>query len=244
MARARKVNTDHLELADSLEMWGRAHGVADDPYVAGLTRDLRDNNDLPIWATMEPMQFLPQPAVKSAEAIHQWVRRLTVFRNVSVFAPVALTWLAVGNATSGFSKYVKIHGTSVVNFLDYWQNGYNTLPVEWRIGNVAALDFSIIAIVIALTLTVSILGQRSNSAMLRDESKIERDRIEIAIRLTKFLFTKRTMTTVAVNASLANSVTKLANAAKSVAETTKSLEKSTKKIPARSTDAWDYLNAR
>jgi hypothetical protein len=96
MARARKVNTDHLELADSLEMWGRAHGVADDPYVAGLTRDLRDNNDLPIWASMDPMQYLPQPAVKSAEAIHQWVRRLTVIRNVLVFAPVALTWLAVG----------------------------------------------------------------------------------------------------------------------------------------------------
>ncbi len=244
MARARKsANTDHLVLADSLEEWGRSHGVSNDPYVSGLTNDLRENNDLPIWATMDPMEYLPQPAVKSSDAIHEWTRRLTVIRNVLVFAPVALTWLAVGNATSGFSKYVKIHGTSVVNFLDFWQNGYDTLSSEWRIGNVATLDFSIIAIVIALTLTVSVMGRRSNELHAQAEHKVESERVRIAIQIAKFLFTKRTMTTVTVNASLANSVTKLANAANNVATTAKSLEKSTKKMPAR-TDAWDYLNAR
>ena len=243
MARARKVNTDHLVLADSLESWGRAHGVLQDPYVSGLTNDLRENTDLPIWAGMDPMEYLPHPAVSSAEAIHDWTRRLTVIRNVLVFAPVALTWLAVGNATTGFSKYVKIHGTSVVNFLDFWQNGYDTLSSEWRIGNVATLDFSIIAIVIALTLTVSVMGRRSNALHEAAEKKVEAERVRIAIAIAKFLFTKRTMTTVTVNASLANSVTKLANAAHSVETTAKSLEKSTKKMPARN-DAWDYLNAR
>jgi hypothetical protein len=137
---------------------------------------------------------------------------------------------------------VKIHGTSVVNFLDFWQNGYNTLSAEWRIGNIAALDFSVIALVIALTLTVSVLGRRSNEIHDRAERTIESERVQIAIQIVKFLFTKRTMTTVAVNASLANSVTKLANAAKSVELTTKSLEKSTKKIPARN-DSSGYFDA-
>lgn len=244
MARARKsINTDHLILADSLEAWGRAHGAANDPYVAGLTHDLRENADLPIWATMDPMEYLPQPTIASTDGIHEWTRRLTVIRNVLVFAPVALTWLAVGNATSGFSKYIKVHGTSVVNFLDFWQNGYNTLSSEWRIGNVATLDFSIIATVIALTLTVSVMARRSNALHESAERKVEADRVRIAIAISKFLFAKRTMTTLTVNASLANSVTKLANAAHSVEATAKSLEKSTKKLPARN-DAWDYLNAR
>jgi len=243
MARARKpANTDHLILADSLDKWGRDNGVAKDPYVVGLANDLRANTDLPIWASMDPMEYLPQPSVISTNSISDWARRLTVIRNVLVFAPVALTWLAVGNATSAFSRYVKIHGTSVVNFLDFWQNGYNTLSAEWRIGNIAALDFSVIALVIALTLTVSVLGRRSNEIHDRAERTIESERVQIAIQIVKFLFTKRTMTTVAVNASLANSVTKLANAAKSVELTTKSLEKSTKKIPARN-DSSGYFDA-
>ena len=231
MARTRKVLNDHLPVAQSLEEWNRTYRTSGDPYVASLLADLKERQNLSMWATLNPMEFLPQPVLESGAKILTRTRRLTVFRNVLVFAPVALTWFAVGQATTAFSKYVASHGTDVVNFLDFWQNGYGVLAKEWTIGKVATLDFAIIALVIALTLFVSFEGKKGSDMQAAAEQKVDAARTKMAIELTAFLHDKQAVTNVTMNATLARALEKLLSATHGLEGAAKSLAQVTKKVP-------------
>ena len=232
MATKRRVSKSkkHIELADQVDLWARKYQVSRDPYVTGLSSSLREKKNLPIWASMNPVEYLPQPEITEGIAVARWARLLTLIRNVLVFAPVALTWAAVGQATTAFSEYVKENGTDVVNFLDFWQNGYGVLGEEWRIANVAFLDFVIILIVIILTLIASVFGKRATEAQASFEQQIERERVGLAVEINTFLFDKQKATNVTMNASLAGAIAKLLNATDALEDVAKNLAKTTKKV--------------
>lgn len=232
MATKRRVSNSkkHIELADRVDLWARRYQVSRDPYVTGLSSSLREKKNLQIWAAMNPVEYLPQPEITEGIAVARWARLLTLIRNVLVFAPVALTWAAVGQATTAFSEYVKENGADVVNFLDFWQNGYGVLGEEWRIANVAFLDFVIILIVIVLTLIASVFGKRATDAQANFEQEIERERIGLAVEINTFLFDKQKATNVTMNASLAGAIAKLLNATDALEDVAKNLAKTTKKV--------------
>ena len=232
MATKRRVSNSkkHIELADQVDLWARKYRVSRDPYVTGLSTSLREKKNLQIWASMNPVEYLPHPEIIEGIAVAKWARLLTLIRNVLVFAPVALTWAAVGQATTAFSKYVKENGADVVNFLDFWQNGYGVLGNEWKIANVAQLDFLIILVVIILTLVASVFGRRATSEQAAYEEQIERERIGLAVEITSFLFDKQKATNVTMNASLAGAIAKLLNATDALEDVAKSLAKTTKKV--------------
>jgi hypothetical protein len=232
MATKRRVSNSkkHIELADQVDLWARKYEVSNDPYVNGLSESLREKKNLPIWASMNPVEYLPQPEITSGLAVARWARLLTLIRNVLVFAPVALTWAAVGQATTAFSRYVDENGADVVNFLDFWENGYGYLGSEWQISHVAFLDFIIILIVIILTLIASVFGKRASEAQASFEQQIERERIGLAVEITSFLFDKQKATNVTMNASLAGAIAKLLNATDALEDVAKNLAKTTKKV--------------
>ena len=232
MATKRRVSNSkkHIELADQVDSWARKYQVSRDPYVTGLSSSLREKKNMPIWASMNPVEYLPQPEITQGIAVARWARLLTLVRNVLVFAPVALTWAAVGQATTAFSEYVKENGADVVNFLDFWQNGYGVLGEEWRIANVAFLDFVIILIVIILTLIASVFGKRATEAQASFEQQIERERVGLAVEINSYLFDKQKATNVTMNASLAGAIAKLLNATDALEDVAKNLAKTTKKV--------------
>ena len=232
MATKRRVSSSkkHIELADRIDLWARRYKVSRDPYVNGLSASLREKKNLQIWAAMNPVEYLPQPEITEGIAIARWARLITLIRNVLVFAPVALTWAAVGQATTAFSVYVKENGADVVNFLDFWQNGYEVLGEEWRISNVAFLDFVIILIVIILTLIASVFGKRASEEQAAFDIEIERERIGLAVEISSFLFDKQKATNVTMNASLAGAIAKLLNATDALEDVAKNLAKSVKKV--------------
>ena len=232
MATKRRVSNSkkHLELADQVDSWAYRYQVSRDPYTNGLSNSLREKKNLQIWAAMNPIEYLPQPEITEGIAIARWARLLTLIRNVLVFAPVALTWAAVGQATSAFSRYVDENGADVVNFLDFWENGYGYLGTEWQISNVAFLDFLIILGVIILTLIASVFGKRASELQAKFDQQIERERIGLAVEINSFLFDKQKATNVSMNASLAGAIAKLLNATDSLEDVTKNLAKTTKKV--------------
>ena len=232
MATKRRVSNSkkHIELADQVDLWARKYQVSRDPYVTGLSASLREKKNLPIWASMNPVEYLPQPEITEGLAVARWARLLTLIRNVLVFAPVALTWAAVGQATTAFSEYVKENGADVVNFLDFWQNGYGVLGEEWRISNVAFLDFIIILVVIILTLIASVFGKRASEAQALFEQQIERERVGLAVEINTYLFDKQKATNVTMNASLAGAIAKLLNATDALEDVAKNLAKTIKKV--------------
>jgi hypothetical protein len=232
MATKRRVSNSkkHLELADQVDSWAYRYQLSRDPYTNGLSNSLREKKNLQIWAAMNPIEYLPQPEITEGIAIARWARLLTLIRNVLVFAPVALTWAAVGQATSAFSRYVDENGADVVNFLDFWENGYGYLGTEWQISHVAFLDFLIILVVIILTLIASVFGKRASELQAKFDQQIERERIGLAVEINSFLFDKQKATNVSMNASLAGAIAKLLNATDSLEDVTKNLAKTTKKV--------------
>ncbi len=216
-------------LAEKLEEWSRLRGVERDPYLSQLTESLKERKNLHIWAELQPLDFLPYPKSEAQNRQSDLVRILTIIRNVLVFAPVALTWAAVSAATTGFAAYTKENGTSVVNFLDFWQNGYGYLSDKWKIGEVARLDFILVMIVIVLTLFVSIVGHRAQQLRNQEEALIDQERSTIALEIAQVLHDKRKITTVTMNQALAGSISRLVNATHNLESAAKEINKAQKK---------------
>ncbi len=216
-------------LAEKLEEWSRLRGVERDPYLSQLTESLKERKNLHIWAELQPLDFLPYPTSVLKNRQSDLVRILTIIRNVLVFAPVALTWAAVSAATTGFAAYTKENGASVVNFLDFWQNGYGYLADHWKIGHVAELDFILVMIVIVLTLFVSIVGHRAQSLRNQQEEIIDKERSAIALEIAQILHDKRKITTVTMNQALAGSISRLVSATQNLESAAKEINKVQKK---------------
>lgn len=218
-------------LASSIYRWISAHNLQSDPYLNNLLRAIESKKDLHIFAEMDPMEYLPHPDTNVGQASARLVRILTVVRNVLVFAPVALTWAAVSAATTGFSQYIEENGADVVNFLDFWQNGYGILAEEWKIGNVARLDFLIVLLVIILTLYVSQAGHKVRSLQRFTEKGIDRERVALAIEIRTALTDKKKITNVTMNASLAGSISRLVTASQNLEAASKEIDKAARRLP-------------
>jgi len=228
---ATKKNQETTLLAQRLQEWTTLRGVQSDPYLRQLIAALTEGKNLHIWAELNPLEYLPHPTSMLHANRSNLVRILTIIRNVLVFAPVALTWAAVGAATKGFAAYTKANGASVVNFLDFWQNGHGFLAAHWRIGSVAQLDFLIILAVIALTLYLSIYGHKFQNLRADQEIVIDQERAEIALEISHALHDKRKITAVTMNQALAGSISRLIVATKNLESAAKEINKLEKKRP-------------
>ena len=250
MAREPKPQPN-LILADSVEAWGNKYGQSEDGYISGLIAALRENKNLHVWATFDPVDYLPIPMLANGSKLAGRVRKITVLRNVLVFAPVALTWIAVGEATKGFQEYIQTNTTGVANFLDFWQNGYDILPPEFRISEVALVDAIIILAVITLTLIASILGGKAEKQTSGGEGFADRERTALAIEIGLYMYDKQKPTASVINSSVANSVarlrtstTALESSAKSLATTAKNLVSATKALDKSAKDIADKKGKR
>lgn len=215
-------------LAEKLERWVFLRGVKNDPYLHQLIEALHSRKNLHVWAEIQPLEFMPHPTSLIQSTQTNLVRILTIVRNVLVFAPVALTWAAVSAATTGFAAYTKENGASVVNFLDFWQNGYGYLADHWHIGEVARLDFLLVVVVIVLTLYVSLAGHKAHTARINEEIKIDQERAELALEITAVLHDKRKITTVTMNQALAGSISRLVSATQNLETAAKDIAKAQK----------------
>lgn len=211
MARIPKLEKNRI-LADLIEKWARKYGLSRDPYVSRLLVALKDNQNLAMWSAMEPMQLLPYAVPVSGLKLQKIAARLSILRNALVFAPVAFTWLAVGQATTAFQKFVEDNATATVNFLEFWQNGYDVLSSEWRISTVAATDAGIVFIVIALSVGATYLADLANYKSQEEDSRLLEERVELALAIKEYLHTKQTVTRLTLNQGIATAIENLVEA--------------------------------
>lgn len=231
MAKARKKSeAPNKELIDEITSWARRNGSSNDAIITTLLNDLSQMSDLSSWASLPTIELLPPINAPKADAKITLANRIAIIRNILVFAPVALTWIAVSKATAAFGAYTSANKTAVVNFLEFWQNGYGVLAKEWTIGQVAFTDFAIITLVIILSLTVSFMEIQHKRILSTDVARRENERIELGIKLHKYLDSKRTSTPEVVNANVSNAVRNLLSASKDIAKATKELSKDIKKV--------------
>ena len=220
--RAKNAGSN-VDLADRLHEWGESYGLEEDPYLEGLGNAIREGKNLAIWASNEVMTLMPHPDVDSVEG--PIYSAMVLIRNVLVFVPVALTWLAVGKATSSFSIYTaKSSAASVVNFLQFWQNGYGILAKTWTLSHIAEDDFYIIATVILLTFITPFMNRSAIKKVAGFERDALRERLALVIEVESFLFDKRRLTPLTIDSSLAQSFERVVEATRNLAMASKRIE--------------------
>lgn len=208
MAARRKVEKNRL-LAEVVELWARKHGFLNNPYIQKLIPALVRKKNLTMWATIDPFEALPHPISRRGASFARAAKVTTSWRNALVFSPVAITWIAVGQATSAFERYVAENTNATVNFLQFWQNGYGYLSDTWLISKVAIFDAIIVTGVILMTLGINYFWQISDGLTEKEEIELENERAQIAFAIKEYLFTKRSITRLAVNQSIATAVENL-----------------------------------
>jgi hypothetical protein len=213
----------HEEISKTLNDWAVNNGVDSDHIVQSLIQDLAGEENLAIWAGMDPFEYLPQPHPTVGSRFFSWAKTAASIRNVMVFVPVAITWEAVSKATVAFAKFVETNNATTVNFLEFWQNGYDVLDKFWTIGNVASLDFVIILGVIALSLVATYLNARGSSINKVEMAQIEAERLEVALALKMYLYSMREIDKTNVKEGIASSVSALLAATSTLAKTAKQL---------------------
>jgi hypothetical protein len=222
----RKNDLERTYLLNSLSSWKSLNRIEPDPYLDGLIDALDSGTNLESWAILNPLEYLPHPELQENEKIVLLFFGVTILRNAFVFLPVAITWLAISKATSAFAAYTAENSLNVVNFLDFWENGYGVLDKNWSVSNVATLDFQIILLIIALTITIGIFDKRSE---LKHEARldlIERDRVQIALEIMAYLSKIRRVTPQIFNTTTSGILRNLAAAAKSMELASRELKKS------------------
>ena len=230
MAKSLKDTGGEL-VSNSLTSWKSLHKIEDDPYVDGLITALDNDQELEIWATLNPLEYLPHAQPVSNERLQRVLFALTLLRNSLVFSPVALTWLAISKATAAFSTYTAENSLTVVNFLEFWENGYGVLAKNWSLSAVATLDFQIILVIIGLTVFLGIFEKRAKNSRARAASLADIERVQIALEISRYLYGKQRPTQAVVNASTAAILRNLVATTKSMNQTSKELNKSIKALP-------------
>lgn len=188
----RKAATEALR--ERLRTWASLNGQQNDPYVVGLYKSLESGQDLAFWSTLSPLQYLPSYGQFKASGRQGAGKFLAAFRNIIIFLPVALTWAAVGEATRAFNEFIQKNTGTPANFLQFWQDGYGVLDRFWSIGNVATIDFVIVATVIVLTAVVAILHNQSQAEQVGLANLFSNSRRALAIEIEQLLITYRSPT--------------------------------------------------
>lgn len=211
------------ELAARLREYGENYGLEEDPYLEGLSNAIEEGKNLAIWASNDVMTLMPHPDVESVEG--PVYSALVLVRNVLVFVPVALTWLAVGKATTGFAVYTaRSSAASVVNFLQFWQNGYGVLAKVWTLSHIAEDDFYIIGTVILLTFITPFMNRSAVKKAAAFEQDALRERLTLVIEVESFLFDKRRLTPLSIDSALTQSLERIVEATRNSAIASKRIE--------------------
>jgi hypothetical protein len=228
---SEKKTPPHLILLNSLQSWATLYGLKSDPYVSGLTAAVSSRKNLPMWASLDPLEYLPHADVNTHKRLHLLSLIMSVLRNSLVFLPVALTWYAISKATSAFALYTADNSLSVVNFLDFWENGYGVLAEEWSLSHVATLDFQIILGIIGLTIAITFLDRSLKDKKNQALQTADEDRIQMALAISSYLFDQQRVTNVTVNQSLSRAIRDILNSTDSLEKTSRELNKTVKLMP-------------
>lgn len=222
-----------VALADAmiaLQGWASKWDVLGDPYVSGLMHAVSRRDDLTMWASLNPLEYLPTPQVKrQARLLNRLVQVLSAARNILVFIPVALTWFAISKATEAYGTFRTDFPELNLNFLQFWQSGeYNEkvyLSTFWRIGDVARLDALIIALIVISTMVIGILGERLSVTTESFDAATGVERMSVGFLLAQALHGRRQASPESIGESLAEALNDLTQAARDVNDVAARLER-------------------
>lgn len=209
--------------ASALSNWAEQSQNSDSEIVQEILHSLTIKKISKLNHLLPFQNSLPEPKSNLGNSIITIGKWIAILRNAIIFAPVALTWKAVSEATESFAIYAEENKNIPVNFLAFWQNGYGYLDDFWKIGHVAELDFQLILLVIFLTLisvfTIQFGQFKKNHAIenLRDS------RHNLAFRLNNLVGSRAIMNNSQINEIVVESIVQLEGVSEDLLKTSQNL---------------------
>ena len=203
---------DRLGAADALRKWIVERSPTNAHILEQLESDLRKNQRLNEWGQFALEDLLRPPRRDTSRFIaHKVAAIVTFFRNLVLFIPVAVTWLAIERAAVKFSDKLEL-GINTT-FLEVWLND----DIFLTLATTAAIDAGLIGLLIVLTLVAqSFEVVADRSARQADESD-ERDFQSVLVNVGLFLHGFRSITPSALKSGLAEAVDNLRKSSEQLA---------------------------
>ena len=203
---------DRLVAADALRKWIVERSPTNAHILEQLESDLRKNQRLNEWGQFALEDLLRPPRRDASRFIaHKVAAIVTFFRNLVLFIPVAVTWLAIERAAVKFSDKLEL-GINTT-FLEVWLND----DIFLTLATTAAIDAGLIGLLIVLTLAAqSFEVVADRSARQADESD-ERDFQSVLVNVGLFLHGFRSITPSALKSGLAEAVDNLRKSSEQLA---------------------------
>ena len=230
MAKRQK-NDEAQEVLNALHSWMGNHGIMGNKLLDRLIDDIESNMNLKIWADMDPNAYLPTPESSELLSKMRLINTVTGIRNILVFSPVAITWAAISFVTSAFSRYEQENPNSIVNFLEFWQQGFGYLNDFWRLSNVAIFDALLVSVVITMTFVINFLSKKNLELEFSNMAKNQVSRAYLIFKLNEFFYQYKYPTTQQINKNVYTSTKSLERTLKSLTKIVARLEKDISKYP-------------
>ena len=224
VATKKRKNANKV-LSSALAEWANKHSLGSDVYLARLQLAIENGSDLEYWSQYDANEMLPFPEITTGAKEMARSEFLISLRNILVFVPVAFTWAGISQATTAFSKYSELNPNKIVNFFDFWENGYGVLSKFWTLSNIARVDFLLLSVVILGSIGIAYLQNQAKQLRSKSKYEIDQERLILSLDLNEFLFRFRTPTTAVVSQYLAGSIRELRGASSSLSKVMKSAEK-------------------
>lgn len=226
----KKVKVQNLELANSLNSWSQKNLVEDDIYVKTLSQSLETGIGLQSLAQYDATQTLPHPKNGAGLSESRYSENLISIRNILVFVPVAFTWAGISRATAAYATYTEANPNTIVNFFDFWENGYGVLPKFWTLSSITRIGFLLLSLIIVASVAIAILQRTSLTKKREAEKIISEERFTLGFQINQYLFQFKTITPITLNQNSLSAVRELKATAAATAKIVRSAEKSAAEI--------------
>ena len=229
----RKTPPAHKEMSEKVRLWAISNELWEHQRIDELIQDLENQNNYAYWSSQRPSELLPQKFDSATDNAESWYQRVLFLRNLLVFLPVTITWIAISEASSSFSEFTTENSGSIVNFLQFWQDGYGYLASIWRLSSIALIDFFILATIMFLTSILPIFKARIARQQERFDRKNADARDALCKELFEFFVNNQIVAPLNFDRKLAKSLRDLSKSTQNLEKVTKELAKTSKNLPSQ-----------
>lgn len=203
--------SDRQEAADALKLWIDKHNPENRHILERLEQDLRHEERLNEWGqfALEDLLRAPRRDITNLR-FHQIAERITAFRNLVLFLPVFVTWLAIDLAAGNYKEMID----EEVTFLQAWMN--SPLSLE----RTALIDALLIGILVVLTFLERQFEIRAEKQADELDRVTESDFRETMVKVGLYLHGFRAITPGALKSGLAEAVVNLRKSSEQLAAVT------------------------
>lgn len=204
-------NSERIQAADALRTWVIERQPANAHILEQLEGDLRANRRLNEWGQFALEDLLRPPRRDSSRYLfHKLAYVVTFIRNIVLFIPVGITWLAIERAAVEYNN--KLALKIETSFLQVWLN-----DADLTLALTALIDALLIFLLILLTVAAQVFEAVADGQARKADKKDESDFQAVLVRVGLFLHGFRAITPSQLKSGLAEAVDNLRKSSEQLA---------------------------